>query len=157
MARRARAAVVGDLFLIPQPNGKYTLGQILAFWPDTTAIVTLGLFKPEMVRNVDAPTCARIVQECSSTLKLIAVVSTGVGPIRKGAWPIIGAAGVSVPPDVLPTIPYRTGSGVGGTIQSAPLVETLIAAYRGLVDWDSRLPGRPGYLRSLLFEQPTHH
>lgn len=81
----------------------------------------------------------------------MAIVSTTTGTATTGEWTKVGEIpGVDVS-TLLPDVPYKTGSAKGGVYESAPLVEALVAAFRGLIGWDEALPGRPGYLRSLLF------
>jgi len=152
-----RRITVGELFLIPQRNGKFTLGQVLALWPRRPGIAVVALFEPEL-SQADSALCAKVARDCSATRRLVAVLSTGVGTISPKWWKPMGPVDVTLPADFLPEVPFRTKnrrtkSRTGAVVESAPLVEALIAAFRGFVGWDIPLPRRPGYLKSLLFRK----
>ena len=144
--------LAGDLFLIQQSNAMFTLGQVLAPWPSSAAIIAIALFAGEVEEELgDAQKFEALANECSKPIELAAIVSTGAGVIKAGQWKKVGHSLVTLPSNLLPERPFRSGSIVGAEILSAPLVEGFIEAYRGLSDWNSLLPGRPGYLKSLLF------
>ena len=152
-SRKKIAVETGDVFLIRQSNDQCSLAQLLAVWPDMASIVTFGIFVTEVPCEHSAPHFyENVVRLDSSRLDLITIISTGVGVVRSGQWERVCTAPVGLPPTLLPKQPFETGSSIGGAIQSAPLVEGLVEAYRGLAGWDDQLPGRPGYLSSLLFK-----
>ena len=155
--RMRRPPAPGDLFLISQSDGHFTLGQVLAFWPSMPAFMTVALFGSPVPAESTAQAMVDHAASCSAALDLLAVVSTGKGVLQKGQWRFVAEAEVTLPSSLLPEIPYRSGSAVGGITETAPLVDALVEAFRGLEDWDLRLPGRPGYLRSLVFDRPTRH
>lgn len=147
---------IGELFLIRQRNGKFTLGQVLALWPRQPRIATVALFEPELTEE-NAAACANIARECSGTRRIIAVVSTGVGTINPKWWKPVGRVDVTLPADVLPEAPFRTKNKMEAVVETAPLVEALVAAFRGFAGWDASSRRRPGYLKSLLFHKPELH
>lgn len=147
---------MGELFLIPQCNGKFTLGQVLALWPHQPRIATVALFEPELSEET-AVACADIARECSQTRRVMAVLSTGVGTINPKWWKPVGRVNVTLPADLLPEAPFRTKGRKAAVAESASLVEALIAAFRGFAAWDAFSRRRPGYLQSLLFQKPALH
>lgn len=159
-ARRAKRVPIeaGDIILLPQSNGKHTLACVIGLWPKLRSVMTIALFSKEVakeeLRHEDLP---RLVADQIAKRQFIAVLSTTTGTAQVGEWPKIGAVTNLEVDELLPEIPFRTGSLVGAEHHSARLVESLVDAYRGLVSWEKPLPGRPGYLKSLLFESPSLH
>lgn len=143
---------VGDVLVLPQSNGKHTLVYVLGLWPNRESVMTVALFSKEVPADkLLADDLARIVTEEIGQRHLMAVISTTTGTAQKGEWPRIGTVTDIDVDDLLPSKPFKTNSSVGAMYASAPLVEGLVEAYRGLADWEALLPGRPGYLKSLLF------
>lgn len=144
--------------MIPQSNGKRTLACVLGLWPKLQSIMTIALLSEdvgeEALRSEDL---SGLVADQVTKRQLIAVLSTTTGTAEVGEWPKIGTVSGLDANELLPEIPFHTGSLVGAEHQSAPLVESLVEAYRGLVNWEKPLPGRPGYLKSLLFHRPNAH
>ena len=117
----------------------------------------MALFAPELANALDLSACANHAEQCSAQEDLLSVLSANDGAIRAGDWIHCGSSPLTLSDSILPEIPFRTKSIVGGVIQSVPLVEALVEAYRNLVPWDAPLPGRPGYLRSLVFKRQIRH
>jgi hypothetical protein len=155
--RVSRKVVVsaGDLFLISQSNHRFTLGQVLAQWQSLKGVITVVLFGTELDTVIANPKyCREVATKNSSEEEIAAVVSTGDGAIRAGQWQKIETCPVTLPEHFLPEHPFRSKSIAGAEVLSAPLIEGFVEAYRGLSDWDSLLPGQPGYLKSLVFKAP---
>lgn len=150
--RKKIDVAAGDVLLVPQSNGRYSIAYVLGLWPELESVMTIALLLADVGENQKTEwELGPFVTSEIARLALFAVVSTPVVPGKNGEWPKIGAVtGIDVG-DLLPQIPYKTGSIVGGKYLSSTMVEGLVEAYRGLSDWDSLLPGRPGYLKSLLF------
>lgn len=148
----------GDVILLPQSNGERTLAYELRLWPRLQSVMTIALLSKEVGEEaLPDEELSRFIDDQIAKRELIAVISTTTGTAEVGEWPKIGTVvGLDVD-ELLPEMPFRTDSLVGAIYQSAPLVESLIEAYRGLVTWEEPLPGRPGYLRSLLFHRPNSH
>ncbi len=144
----------GQLFLVSQSNKKYTLGQVMASWPETKGMMTVALFAPELSSAVENPEhFVEIAEKCSKAEEFASIVSTGDGVIRARQWQIVGTCPVLVPERCFPEHPFHSGTIVGSTILSVPLIEGFIESYRGLADWESLLPGQPGYLKSLIYKK----
>lgn len=142
----------GDVLLLPQSNGKNTLAYVLGLWPNRESIMTVALLSKELSADKPLDDLANIVMDEIGQRHLIAVISTTTGTAKCGEWPRIGmVAGIDID-GLLPSKPFKTNSSVGAIYVSAPLVEGLIEAYRGLADWDVLLPGRPGYLKGLVYQ-----
>jgi hypothetical protein len=155
--RRNREKIeAGDVILLPQSDGKYTLACILGLWPKLPGIMTIALLAKEIGNAAPSPEELRsLVGEQIAKRELIAVLSTTSGTAEVGEWRKIGRVANLGVDELLPKVPFRTGSLVGAEHQSAPLVEALVEAYRGLAKWDEALPGRPGHLKSLLFHSTS--
>lgn len=149
-----RKVSVGDVILIPQSNGKSTGALVLGLWPGMESVMTIALLTLEIdhrpLLNQDQ---IRRVAGNFSPDHIWSVVSTSVAPIEGGYWLKVGAIKEMSVGDLLPEKPFRTGSLVGCKYEGSPLVEGLVEAYRGLTDWNAMLPGRPGYLKSLVFNE----
>ncbi len=151
--RKKTEIKVGDVLLLPQSNGKHTLAYVLGLWPNMASVMSIALLSNEV--SADSFTSEYLASLVSNEMQqrhLMAVISTTTGTAECGDWPKIGTVpGIDVD-DLLPLKPFKTGSLVGGKYEGAPLVEGLVEAYRGLVAWETILPGRPGYLESLVYD-----
>ena len=151
-SRKKTEIKVGDVLLLPQSNGKHTLAYVLGLWPNRESIMSIALLAKEV--SADSLASEDLVSLVSDEVRqrhLMAVISTTTGTAECGDWPKLGAVtGIDVD-DLLPLKPFKTNSAVGAIHASAPLVEGLVEAYRGLVAWEILLPGRPGYLESLVY------
>ncbi len=152
-SRKKTDIKVGDVLLLPQSNGKHTLAYVLGLWPNLESIMTVALLSKEAPADkLLGDDLASIISDEIGRRHLIAIISTPAGTAKCGDWPRIGTVtGINVD-DLLPSKPFKTNSLVGATYVSAPFVEGLVEAYRGLAEWEALLPGRPGYLKSLLFQ-----
>jgi hypothetical protein len=148
----------GDVLFIPQSNGKYTPAYVLGLWPRSTSVMCLALLDLEFDERTNKAAAIRSrILDALARRQIIAILSTPALPAKKGEWKIVDtASGVDVS-ELLPAQPFKTSSLVGSKYESAPLVEGLVNAHRGLVAWDAVMPGRPGYLKSLLYPPPTVH
>ena len=144
---------VGGVLLLPQSNDKHTLVYVLGLWPNLESIMSIALLSKEVsADSLPSEDLASFVSKEIEQRHLMAVVSTTTGTAQCGEWPKIGTVTDIDVADLLPTKPFETGSLVGAKHASASLVEGLVEAYRGLADWETLLPGRPGYLKSLIFD-----
>lgn len=143
----------GDVLLLPQSNGKNTLAYVLGLWPNLESVMTVALLSKEISADkLLGGDLANIISDEIGQRHLIAVISTTTGTAKCGEWPRVGmVTGIDID-DLLPSKPFKTNSLVGAIYESVPLVEGLVEAYRGLANWEALLPGRPGYLKSLLFQ-----
>ncbi len=153
---KRQQANLGDLLLIELPEVGGTLAQLIGFWPTMESIIAVALCAPQLTSAEPEPHEYKyMARRCSIKHEIMSIVSTGVGVVKAGQWRIVGHMDVLIPKDYFPSIPFKTNSAEGGDIQSVPLVEALIRAYRGLVDWDAEMPGQPGYLKSLVYGRPN--
>lgn len=152
-SRKKTEIKVGDVLLLPQSNGNHTLAYVLGLWPNLEDVMTIALLSKEV--SADSLVSENPVSLVSDEVRqrhLMAVISTTTGTAECGEWPKIGAVTEIDADDLLPPKPFKTGSLVGAIHVSAPLVEGLVEAYRGLAAWETLLPGRPGYLESLVYD-----
>lgn len=151
--KKSRNATVGDIVIIPQSNGDFTAACVIGVWPRLKSIMTIALLSRECKKGVEFKGDFLDALENDLAAKsLLAVVSTPVLPTKNGEWAIVGRVRFKDFVDLLPESPFRTDSLTGASYEGAPLIEGLIEAYRELADWESLLPGRPGYLKGLLFK-----
>lgn len=157
-SRKKTEIKVGDVLLLPQSNGKHTLAYVLGLWPNLEDVMTIALLSKEV--SADSLVSENLVSLVSDEMRqrhLIAVISTTTGTAECGEWPKIGAVTeVDDVDDLLPPKPFKTDSLVGAIHVSASMVEGLVEAYRGLAAWETILPGRPGYLESLVFDSSAN-
>jgi hypothetical protein len=155
-SRKKTDIKVGDVLLLPQSNGKHTLAYVLGLWPNRESVMTVALLSKEVPADkLLGDDLVSIISDEIERRHLIAVISTTTGTATKGEWPKIGTVTDIDVDDLLPLKPFKTNSSVGAIYASAPLVEGLVEAYRGLAEWEALLPGRPGYLKSLIFPSPV--
>lgn len=142
----------GDVLLLPQSNGKYSLALVLGLWPNLESVMTIALLAKEITKDLpSAEELTELVRHEFGREHLMSILSTTTGTAEAGEWLKIGAVrGIDIS-HLLPEKPFKTGSLVGCKYEGAPLVEGLIEAYRGFVDWDGLLAGRPGYLKGLVY------
>ena len=157
-SRKKTEIKVGDVLLLPQSNGKHTLAYVLGLWPNMESVMTIALLSKEVSADAMPPSedMASLVSDEVQQRHLMAVVSTTTGTAECGEWPKIGTVPRIDVDDLLPLKPFKTGSLVGGRYEGAPLVEGLVEAYRGLAAWETILPGRPGYLESLVYDSSAN-
>ena len=152
-SRKKTEIKVGDVLLLPQSNGKHTLAYVLGLWPNMESIMSIALLSKEVSpESLAGEDLVSLVSDEMQQRHLMAVISTTTGTAECGDWPKIGAVPEIDGDDLLPPKPFKTGSLVGAIHASAPLVEGLVEAYRGLAAWETILPGRPGYLESLVYD-----
>lgn len=157
-SRRKISIKVGDVLLLPQSNGKHTLAYVLGLWPNRESVMTVALLSKEVsADSLSSEAVAKMVPEEMGSRHLMAVVSTTTGTAQRSEWPRIGTVTEIDVDELLPAKPFKSNSSVGAVYGSAPLIEGLVEAYRGLSSWDTLLPGRPGYLKSLLFQRLEKH
>jgi hypothetical protein len=151
-SRKKTVIKVGDVLLLPQTNGDHTLACVIGLWPNRESVMTVALLSREVAADkLPGDDLASIISDEIGQRHLMAVISTTTGTATKGEWPRVGTVTDIDVDDLLPPKPFKTNSLVGAVHASAPLVEGFVEAYRGLADWETLLPGRPGYLKSLKF------
>jgi hypothetical protein len=124
--KRQRWAV-GDIFLVPQSDGKFMPGQILdQLMPHVVSIVLFD-------RIVDA---SELLQPLPRTTEAISCVTTWKQAFSTGAWRIVGSAEPLLPRLRRPYEQLRKDRWIGLDTYDWGLIEDFANAYRGLQHWD---------------------
>jgi hypothetical protein len=116
----------GDIFLIPQKDGGYSVGQVLVkLMP---SVVSCSFYA---IRHTGKVTSILLPQS-----KLIAVLSVFDAPLSKGDWKVISHAPIYTPKELWPNEQFRDTGWVGANFHSAGVAEDLLNAYYKLTPWD---------------------
>ncbi len=152
--RRKKVKVeTGDIIKIISSDNSVTLACVLGFWPTISNVMTIAILSRNITDEILKSDLSQFVSNELKCRELMSIISTTAGTVGVGEWEKVANLENFDLSGLLPDVPYKSNSAEGASYQSAPLVESLIEAYRGLIDWDARLPGRPGFLRSLVYSK----
>lgn len=137
VTRRTVRWHVGDVFLVPQTDGLYTLGQVVDRMMGNTSSCAF------YATRVPTPTMPDLVRA-----DVFAALSVVPGGLTQGAWPIVGHREVQLERSAWPNEQFRKADWVGATTYSSLIVEDFLNAFFGLAPWDKYLD--PAYFERLL-------
>jgi len=137
---------VGDVFLVPQQDGRCSLGQVLAFEKQMMNSVSCAFY------DIRFPSADGIqLPSDLPSASIIAVLFTTHDLLRRGAWNIVGRLPVVLEQRYFPYEHLRgSGGWVGATMHGSGIVVEFLDAYFGLRFWDDWYD--PEYLDELLFQ-----
>jgi hypothetical protein len=128
MRRQRQVVLEGDVFLVPQLDGLYTVGQVLdrmlphvascAFY-DLRADQNSAPFDEELPEN-----------------NLVASLSVTSEALEHGRWRVVGRQSVLLDRRVWPNESCRGSGWVGAMIFDSEVAEDLLNAYFCLKPWD---------------------
>lgn len=134
----------GDLFAIPQMDGRWSLGQVLRHEPRAMDSVLCGFYDVRL----QAPRLTDIAQLLTEN-RLVALELVTRDALDRGRWPLVGSAS----PANLSAYPglgaLRRGRYAGVRIVPASRIVVLLDAWFGLRPW--RGGPDPTGLEKLLF------
>lgn len=128
---------VGDVFLVPQLDGRYTPGHVVDRMMGKTSSCA---FYATRVPTQTMPDLNRA--------NIFAALSVVPGGLTQGAWPIVGHREVQLEQSAWPNERFRKADWVGATTYSSLIVEDFLNAFFGLAPWEKNLD--PGYFERLL-------
>lgn len=134
----------GDIFLIPLLDGRFAVGQVIAFETRALHCVSCGLF--------DQPVSDRAAGESLilDENQLFSCVLVFHVHFLKKKWPIVGNQKLKVPKKFFPFEKELKKGGVGAKILSEGIFEDFVNAFYGCKPWD--LYKNPNYFDELLID-----
>ena len=135
---------IGDIFLVPQIDKKYSLGQIIGCEAEVLNSVICAFYD---IRFDSVP--SKLIIDKLPQNKLISIQFTTKDLLDNGAWIIIG----NVRPIICKLFQnnlkkLRRNEFVGTIIEGSGIIEEFLNAFYGLVPWDDWQD--PYYLDKLL-------
>jgi hypothetical protein len=136
---------IGDVFLVPQQDGKCSLGQVLAFEKQMMNSVSCAFYDMRFTSSDDVQLPPTLPFE-----SIIAVLFTTHDLLRRGTWKIVGHMPVSLERAHFPYEHLRgSGGWTGAKMHGSGIVREFLDAFYGLSFWDDWHD--PAYLDGLLF------
>jgi hypothetical protein len=133
----------GDVFLIENDDGMYSVAQVIGREPDVLNSVSCAFFDIR-VSNVAE---ASLIRELPNN-RLISVLFVTRDLLDLGGWRVVGRLPVVVPKSYFPYEKSRSTGFVGAKVIGTKNVNEFINAYHGLKPWDDWKD--PHYLDKLL-------
>lgn len=154
MKRRKRVVWnVGDIFIVPQKDGKYSVGQVIGREREALNSVTCAFYG---IRLDEKPT-GRVDLELP-TRKVIAIHFVTPESLNFGMWIVVGhaePANTEMFDDILGQL--KRDGFVGATVTGSGIIREFLDAFFGLAPWDDWAD--PNYLDTLLIspdKKPKH-
>ena len=127
MTKRWKA---GDIFLAPNSDGKFTVGQVLAHEKRTLNCASCAFFDCRVDSIQDGMLVIPSIDECISTLLV-----TPDGLDGK-VWPVIGNQPVLIPRKLYPYEKLLASKKLGAKVRGSGNVASFLDAYYCLRPWD---------------------
>ena len=134
---------VGDVFLVPNRDGLFTVGQIVAQERDVLNSVSSAFFD---LRVTDPPELDKY--QLLPLDRLIAVLFVTRDLLDSGVWRVVGQRPIATTREELPFEHLRERGFVGAKVIGSAIVREFLDAYQGLTAWDDWQD--PEYLDQLL-------
>lgn len=120
----------GDVFLVENKDGKYTVGQVLAFETRTLHSSACAFFDLRVDSQKDEINAKLDINLCFSTL-----LSTTVG-LDRGIWKVVERRPLLLPKTAYPYYELFSRKQPGAMIWDSALVEGFLNAFHSLQPWD---------------------
>jgi len=130
----------GDIFLVPQSDGGYTVGQVLSYEVDAmnSAVCAFTLRRVVEGSKVAAPAMDEIISIQYVTIDLL----------DSGDWPVVGHAPVIEFKPLFDLEGHRAKQFIGTVTEGSGIIISFLNACFGLEPWDDWYD--PLYLDKLL-------
>lgn len=141
MARRIKQKWKnGDIFLVPQSDGGYTVGQVLSYEVQAmnSAVCAFTLRRATIDEKVKPPAIDEIVSIQFVTIDLL----------DSGDWPVVGRARVIKFQTLFDLEGHRKNQFIGTVTEGSGIIISFLNACFGLEPWDDWFD--PEYLDKLL-------
>jgi hypothetical protein len=132
----------GDIFLIPNSDGGFTAGQVLAYETRTLHSASCALFDQRVQSIDDGKSLTLERSKCFAAL-LITPES-----LDKGLWPVVSHQQVVLPKALHPFEKLLQKTKIGARVHGSGIVQEFANAYYALRPWDDWY--RPDYLDGML-------
>jgi len=140
----------GDLFVVPQCDGGWSLGQILMHEPRAMDSVLCGFYDV----RYDGPALGGVMPLLTEN-RLVALDLVTREALDRGRWPIVGSAPPANLRSYLGLGALRSGRVAGVRIVPATRIVALLEAWFGLRPW--RGGADPLLLERLLFPRAARY
>lgn len=123
---------VGDVFLVPQQDGNFSLGQILSFEPQMLNSVSCAFYDMRFASSDHVQLPSALPFE-----SIIAILFTTHDFLRRGVWKIVGHMPVALERSHFPCEHLRgTGGWIGAKMHGSGIVRQFLDAFYGFSFWD---------------------
>jgi hypothetical protein len=129
----------GNVYALPLVDGSFGIAQAIVADADLPGILNVGVFDYRYARLED---CGPTVQR----RRVIALLATFRAEMNGGWWAPIGWSEPCIRPEEFPYVNFPTP--VGRVHHSGGVLEDLVAAYHGLLPWNTNY--HPDYYERLL-------
>lgn len=135
----------GDVFLVPNCDGKFSVGQVIALETRTLRSASCAFFDQRVATVEEGRTVRPDLARCFSTLL---VTPDG---LSSGVWPVVGHAPLEIPPKLYPCEELLAKRKPGARVHGTGIVNEFLDAFHALRPWDDW--ARPDYLDALLLSR----
>jgi len=144
MAKRKRQKWdIGDIFIVPQLDGKWSIGQTLVLSDPVFHAVTCGFW------DIRCSSDSCTDQFNLPFDKLIACLSVTDEALHNGDWKVIAKQQpLMVEKRYWANEQFRESKWVGSKVYNTPIIDSFLNAFYGLEPWDDY--HEPAFLDSLL-------
>jgi hypothetical protein len=142
MSKRRQAWSVGDVFLVENKDGLWTVGQIVGQETDVLNSVTCAFYDLR-VRGESEGSLREFSLEAP-----FAVLFVTRDFLDAGVWPVAGHQPIKLRKDQLPYEHLRERGFVGAKVIGTRIISEFLNAFYGLTPWDDWKD--PTYLDGLL-------
>lgn len=122
---------IGDIFVIRNDDGRYTLAQIVGREPSVLNSVTIALVN----QRFDSPDEAKDVAQIGPDDFFSALFVTR-DLLDSGRWQVVGHGKPTLPSSQYPYQHLRKAGYVGAKVIGSGIVESFVNAFYGLAPWD---------------------
>lgn len=142
MVRRRQSWKDGAYFLVPQKDGRSSVGQVLdRMMPN---VVRCALYSERIENGAAFEGCRSRIHEET----LIALLATTRDLLDEGRWEVVGAGTATIDMRRRPHEALREKGWIGARVVGSGIVEDFLNAFFCLEPWDAWKD--PNYLDSLL-------
>ena len=139
MGKRLLKPEVGNVFAVPLPDGRGSIGQVIAVLNDAGA-VACALFPVSVEMGQSVPELPQPI--------LVQVITPDL--LARGYWPVLETREVRVPSSLFHWEDYREAGWVGLKIIGSGIIREFVAAYYGFAPWN--MMADPEFFTKLLIE-----
>ncbi|MBI3848470.1 MAG: hypothetical protein HY292_27880 [Planctomycetes bacterium] len=142
MSKRRQPWKTGDVFAVPQSDGKFALGQVIEYVPRALNSVVCAFYDLRVDHAVES------VEPKLEANKLIAILFVTRDLLDRGEWKVVARHHVANARSAKILDQGRANDFIGTKIVGSGNVRRFLNAYYGLEPWDDWHD--PEYLDSLL-------
>ena len=132
----------GDIFLVPNSDGKFTPAQVIAYEKRTLHSASCAFFDQRVDSIEEGRALKFELARCFSAL----LVTPDC--LNKAEWPVVGNQPIAIPKKLWPFEELLSKKKMGARVHGSGIVEDFLNAFYSLRSWDDWF--KPDYLDGLL-------